>query len=37
MALRGCVSVAELGRHFLQGRSATMLTKPPRVVQLPVG
>jgi isopentenyl diphosphate isomerase/L-lactate dehydrogenase-like FMN-dependent dehydrogenase len=36
-ALLGCCSVEELGRHFLQGRSATMLTKPARVVQLPLG
>ena len=35
MALLGCVSVAELGRHFLQGRSAPTLPKPARVVQLP--
>ena len=38
-ALLGCRSVEELGRHFLQGspRSATILTKPAKVVQLPLG
>lgn len=38
-ALVGCSSVEELGRHFLHSptRSATMLSKPAKVVQLPMG
>jgi len=38
LALLGCRSLAELGRHFLQGapRSASISTRP-RVVQLPLG